>query len=309
MIEIKKEQTKVTAKRKPKPEGEPTKVDLQAKPDQISESAIRKPNHEETKAKDKNEEPEKKSESLKSKREKMFKQEKERMQKLKINEATAQQNRRAFQIALAITLLLLLIFAPIYPAQKVSFNNMNYLEKSDLEIANPLGNYFSPYQYFRYKSELAQSNEFIKNSKVTYDIKNMTVKVKVTEYKPLAKDAENNVYFYDDNEVIKKNNIELYAPIVSGFDQKKLETLLENMDGLDYDVIMQIDTIEYVGTEEDPELLKFGMDGDNTIYIDANQIEDKMPYYNQMRQIIDEKADGEPGIIHLDLGDYYEPKE
>lgn len=308
MIEIKKEQTKVTAKRKPKPEGEPNKVDLQAKPDKISESTIRKPNHQEE-AKPKKEEQAPKSESLKSKRERMFKQEKERMQKLKINEATAQQNRRAFQIALAITLLLLLLFAPIYPVQKVSFSSMNYLENSDLEIAHPIENYFSPFHFLMYKSEVAQSNEFIKNSKVSYDIKNVTLKVNITEYKPLAKDVENNVYFYDNKEVITKNDIDLYAPIVSGFDSKKLKTLLENMDSLAYDVIMQIDTIEYVGTEDDPELLKFGMDGDNTIYIDANQIEDKMPYYNQMKQIIDEKADGEPGIIHLDLGDYYEPKE
>lgn len=248
------------------------------------------------------------TDDIKSKREQMFEEEKIRQQKIRSNAIIAKKNKRIFQITFAITLATLFIFAPIYPNHETIINDRYYLRMSDIEIAHPLNNYFSPFQFARYQSKLKNGSEYIKNSTVRYKLRDMTVNVNIEEYIPLAKDEENNVYFYEDKEVVKKSDINLYAPVITGFDQKTLEKLLTNLSALDYTVLTQIDTIEYIGDEEDPDLLKMGMDGDNTVYIDIDQIKRKLPYYNQIKQIIDEKADGEPGIIHLDIGDYYEPK-
>ncbi len=247
-------------------------------------------------------------EQIKQKRDQMFQQEKIRQKMIKQNAITARKQMRIFQISLAITLIVLLIFAPVYPNKNFTAQNGNYLTYSELNIEHPLGDYFSPFQYSRFRSELRQSSEYIKSINVHYKLREQMVSVSFTEYKPLVKDNENNIYFYENDEVVKKSGLDLYAPVISGFDQDDLTKLLKNMQKLSYDVIMQIDTIEYVGTEDDPDLLKMGMDGDHTVYIDIDQIDDKLPYYNQIKQIIDEKADGKPGIIHLNIGDYYEPK-
>lgn len=248
------------------------------------------------------------NENIKLKREQLFAKARQEQVYIRKKAIETRRKRRIFRITTIVTLVLLLLFAPIYPNREVVMNEHYYLKNDDIKIKHPLGEYFSPFQYMRYKSEVKHGSAYIKSSKVTYNLQDMKVDVNITEYKPLAKDSENNIYFYEDNEVIKKSDINLYAPIISGFDQKSLESLMKSMSSLDYDVITEIDTIEYIGTKDDPDLLKLGMEGDNTVYIDINQIKTKLPYYNQIKQIIDEKAGGKPGLIHLDIGDYYEPK-
>lgn len=298
-MEIKKSEQKVAPKRKPsavaKPEPpKPTKtVDIEQLPKVKSETDYK---------------TQKETESIKQKREQMFIDEQVRQSRIKAQAIIARKNMRGFQMSLIATIAILLLFAPIYPNQNFKVEDLDYLVMDDIQIDHPLGNYFSPFQYMRYKNEVANGSPFIKSVKLNYQMKKMRVVVDITEYKPLAKDVENNVFFYEDKEVVKQSDLNLYAPVVSGFNQKNLEKLLKNMQTLDYDVIMQIDTIEYVGTEDDPDLVKLGMEGDHTIYIDMAQMKYKLPYYNQIKQIIDEKADGKPGIIHLELGDYYEPK-
>lgn len=298
-MEIKKSEQKVAPKRKPsavaKPEPQkPVQtVDIEQLPKVKSETDYK---------------TQKETESIKQKREQMFKDEQVRQTRIKAQAIIARKNMRVFQITLIVTLALLLIFAPIYSNQNFKVKELDYLTMDDIQIDHPLGDYFSPYQYLRYKRELETGSPFIKSVKLKYNMKKMQVVVDITEYKPLAKDVENNVFFYEDDEVVKESDLNLYAPVISGFNQKNLAKLLKNMQTLDYDVIMQIDTIEYVGTEDDPDLLKLGMDGDHTVFIDMEQMKNKLPYYNQIKQIIDDKADGKPGIIHLELGDYYEPK-
>lgn len=294
-MEIKKQPTKIIAQKK-----EPESPEIKPEPIQPSEIPKVKP---ETDVQKINE-----AEDIKSKREQMFEQARIKQIEIRKNAVIAKKQRRIFQITILITMTILFLFAPIYPNQKISMNKRYYLNEVDIAVDHPLGAYFSPYQFFRYESEIKNSSEYIKKAKVQYNLREMKIVVNITEYKPLVKDVENNIYFYEDNEVVKKSDLDLYAPIITGFDQKQLEALLENLQTLDYDVITQIDTIEYIGTEDDPDLLKMGMIGDNTIYIDIEQIGRKLPYYNQIKQIIDEKADGKPGIIHLNVGDYYEPK-
>lgn len=296
-MEIKKEPTKIVAQKKEVPKPEPKEP--QPKPTEQSIPKV-KPETDYTKINE--------AEDIKSKREQMFEEARIRQMQIRKNAVVAKKRARIFQITTLVTLAILLIFAPIYPKQQTTISNRNYLRVEDVKIEHPLGDYFSPFQYLRFESELKNGNEYIKNSNVKYKLREMRVIVNVVEYKPLAKDNENNVYFFEDNEVVKRSDIKLYAPVIKGFDQKTLESLLKSLQTLDYKVITQIDTIEYVGTEDDPELLKLGMDGDHTVYIDISQIKRKLPYYNQMKQIIDEKASGKPGIIHLDIGDYYEPK-
>lgn len=297
-IEKPQEKIRIVPKRKEESQ-EPKSVDIpnsnpeEKKPKiEISESKVSKS----------------KFEDLKRKREQIFKQAALRQKQIQNNALLTKKRSQIYRITAIVTTLGLFLFAPIYPNQELKVGNLDYLQMSDLKIDKPLGKYFSPFQFLVYSSEVKSGSEYIKAADITYKLREMTTYVNITEYKPLAKDSENNIYFFEHNEVVKKSNIDLYAPVITGFDQDKLESLLESLGHIDYNIISQIDTIEYIGTEEDPNLLKMGMVGNNTLYIDIEQIKSKMPYYGQIKQIIDEKADGKPGVIHLDIGDYYEPK-
>lgn len=231
-------------------------------------------------------------------------QEKLKLQKLK--------NTRDLKISIIIGLLVFiicLIFVPIFPVKNTTVSEQKYLKLTDLDIPNPLNNFFSPYQFIRYQYQVANSNEYIKSSRVKYNLPTMTLDITIEEYIPLAKDTENNVYFYENNQVIKQTDLDVYAPVVTGFDKEGLEKLLKDLKELDYDTLSQIDTITSAATEEFPELLQLGMNGNQIVYINSSQMKEKLPYYPQIKKIIDEKANGEPGIIHLELGDYYEPKK
>lgn len=259
--------------------------------------------------KEKAEKPKESVADIKAKREKINAANKERVEKLKVSEKTRRKNLKITTIVFLVTFLILFLFTPIYPIKNQKMSTLNYLTKDDLSIAHPLEHNFSLYQFFRFEGEVSQSNEYIESSKVRYSLKDQVVRVRINEYKPLAKDHENNVFFYVDDTVVKRDDISVYAPVVNGFSEKTLKNLLENLNKLDYSVIQEIDTVTYAGTDIDPDLLNLGMDGGHTIIIEVSQIPSKLPYYNQMKQIIDEKADGKPGIIHLNIGDYYEPKE
>lgn len=245
---------------------------------------------------------------IKKQREEMFKEQKLRQNQIKNEAIEVKKAKKTLITYFVVTLLLLLLFAPIYPNKNTNINQLYYLSKDDIKTDHPLNKYFSPFQYYRYTSEIANSNKYIKNSEVKYNLKKMEVNVKLEERKPLAKDSENNIYFLDGRKVKKEKDIQLYAPVISGFDDDTLKDLLINLNELDYSILLQIDTIEYVGTKDSPQLLKMGMSGDNTVYINLDQIKTKLKYYNQIKQIIDEKGKGKSGIIHLNIGDYYEPK-
>lgn len=247
-------------------------------------------------------------EDIKQQREEMFKEQKFRQNQIKNEAIEAKKEKKTLVIYFISTLLLLLLFAPIYPNKNTNINQLYYLSEDDLKTDHPLNKYFSPFQYYRYKSEISNSNKYIKNISVKYNLKKMEVNVEIEERKPLAKDGENNIYFLEGRKVKKEKDIQLYAPVISGFDNDTLKELLINLNDLDYNILLQIDTIEYVGTKESPQLLKMGMSGDYIVYINLDQIKTKLKYYNQIKQIIDEKGKGKPGIIHLNIGDYYEPK-
>lgn len=247
-------------------------------------------------------------EQIKRKREALLKQERINQQRRRVEAVAAKKRKRIFQITTAATVALLLIFAPIFPIQETTTKELDYLRSEDISVSDPLGNYFSPYQFIRYLLQLKSGSEYIEDASLYYNLREMKLNIDISEYRPLVKDIENNVYFYEDGETVKRSDLDIYVPIISGFDQKNLDKLLKSMASLEYDIIIQIDTIEYVGTEEDPQLLKLGMSGDHTVFINMEQMKAKLPYYNQIKQIIDEKSKGKPGTIHLDLGDYYEPK-
>lgn len=320
-MKIEKEQTKIIAKKKTQVQPEPVQEQTetieqtaplktkQAEPTTVEPKTTVKPSKPKPQPKVKVKKERKKfSEVFKTKQDQFTTGIKRQQHSLKKSASNARVRRRTLQLSFILTIVVMFVFVPIYPNAELKVNKLMYLTTDDIKVENPLEQYFSPFQFVRYQYQLKNSSEFIKKSEVTYNLKTMTTNVKIYEYKPLAKDSENNIYFYEDGEVLKKQNINLYAPIITGFDQSKLNKLIVNLDKLDYKVITQIDSIEYVGTEDDPDLLKLGMDGDNTVYINIDQIRKKLPYYNQIKQIIDEKAGGKPGVIHLNIGDYYERK-
>lgn len=247
-------------------------------------------------------------EAIKEKQKKVVEEEKIRQEQKRVKSIKDAKTKKQSLVLGLIIFLVLLIFVPIFPVKDTVISDRKYLSLSDVSIEHPLGKTFSPFQFIRYQYEVANGSEYIKNARVRYQFPEMIVDISVEEYIPLAKDTENNVFFYENNEIIKRTDLDVYAPVVTGFDKAGLEQLLATLSTLDYDTLSQIDTITPAPTDEFPDLLKLGMDGNQIVYINSNQMKDKLPYYPQIKKIIDEKANGEPGIIHLELGDYYEPK-
>ncbi len=299
-MEIKKDPSRVKPTRKVKANVEDAEKDIQANVDY--EASKQKPS---PKPKVNNE-----YEEIKRKREKIFEEQKQKQKRERETIIVNKRNRKIYLLSFLLTMLVLFIFAPIMPVQDVNYDGMNYLRENDIKVKKQLGNYFSFFEYLRFEDELnSNKNDFIKSATLDYKLKEMTVTVTIDEFTPLAKDHENNVYFYEGNKIVTRDDIKVYAPVINGFDKESLERLLINLKELDYDVLMQIDTITYTPSDEDPDLLELGMDGGHTVLIDMEQMPKKLPYYNQIKQIIDETAGAKPGIIHLNVGDYYEPKD
>ncbi len=306
-MEIKKTPSKVTAKRKEPVTPPPTLKTTTKKPDNVDVTKDKKTKNQ-TSSINKVKTDLLSQEKLKEKRERMFKEQKDKIEEKAKKGRIDARNRKVMILCAGITMLILFLFTPIYPVKDLKYINLNYLRVEDLNVEHPLENYFSPYQYIRFENEVRSGSPFVRKVNFKYNMKKMKVTVSVAEYTPLVRDQEGNVYFYHDDMVTKTNKLNVYAPVISNFDNDSLEKLLSYMVDLDYNVITQIDSIRYAPTKEDDQLLQLGMSGGHTVYIDMKQMETKLVYYSQIKQIIDKKADGKPGVIYLNEGDYYEPK-
>ena len=149
----------------------------------------------------------------------------------------------------------------------------------------------------------------INKSKRIKDVKikrtlSLEVKVYVTEYKILYYDLENNysvleggdtVNYRDDNSPVFVNKVE---------DKEVYKKFINKMNKVDTDILDIISEIKYVPNGIDKERFLFSMNDGNYVYVTIS----KLTKINEYRSVID-SVENKKGILYLDYGNYFVPKE
>ncbi len=161
------------------------------------------------------------------------------------------------------------------------------------------------------RNDLHKASKALKDSQIgevntSYDLKDGLFYVDIEEIKPLAM-QDGTLYYSDGGEILSTKEESYVVPVLFDFDEDSTNDILKALNGLEYSIIKEIAAIKELQEFDGNSLVLLQMNDGNYVQIYINQITQKMQYYLQMHSIIDEKNGGKPGLIHLDIGDYYEP--
>lgn len=207
-----------------------------------------------------------------------------------------------------ILILVLLLFMPILNVSEIKISQTYFVTQKEIE--NSIGiTKGESYSFWQLKNDSISDDisELVSDIKVSYDFKTATLYIDVEEIKPLAIDQDGTFYYSANGEILTTNQFYYSVPKLIGFNEEMTKQLVAALNTLDYKIIKEIVGIEYVEDEILPDLVMMQMMDGNIVYITISEIENKMPYYLQISQIIDQEASKKPGIIHLERGNYYEP--
>ena len=124
---------------------------------------------------------------------------------------------------------------------------------------------------------------------------------------------ENKIMFYDE---IKKKSIllnhnevdyynENYPVLVNEISSKKIyNKFVEKFNKLDVNIVKNISEIKYAPNDLDKERFLFSMNDGNYVYVTLTKLTNINNYLEISNTISDKK-----GILYLDYGNYFVPKE
>lgn len=206
-----------------------------------------------------------------------------------------------------LVLMISMFFMPLFPVDEVSINETSFITKKELltKINIKEGERYSLFTMSKLRHELASDTVSAKSS--SYSFKRKTLSVKLNEIKPLCVNEDGLMYYSYKDEIDSAKDLDYDVPKVSGFNDKQEDRLVRQLSKLNYNIIKEISVIEYAEDKTRSDLVYMQMKDGNYVDININQIGEKMQYYLQMQKIIDEKKKGQDGVIHLSIGDYYEP--
>ncbi len=210
-------------------------------------------------------------------------------------------------LVIAILVLISVYFIPIFEVEKIKTNETSFITKENLikNLGVKEGERYSLAKMNKLKNNL--DAESVSASKSHYEIKNKTLVIEVNEIKPLAQDKKGQLYYEQEKKIKTTTEMAYDVPLLSDFSEEDTKAIIEELKGLDYNIIKEMAIITSANDKDRSELVYIQMKDGNYIEIGINQIFEKMQYYMQMKKIIREKNNGKPGIIHLNIGDYYEP--
>ncbi len=210
-------------------------------------------------------------------------------------------------IVTIIIMIMLYLLIPYNKINDINVNKLYFSTKEDvIDVSGlELKKYYNKIDLRNIKIKLKDSNLGIVKSK--YNYKKKLLDVNIQEVKPLAMGDDGKMYYYEKNKISSTKEKSYDVPKMVDLDKKQQKKLLISLSKLNYDIIKEITAITIIKDIDNRDLVLFQMKNGNYIEIYMSQIAEKMPYYLQMQQIIDKKTNGKPGVIHLDLGDYYEP--
>ena len=215
---------------------------------------------------------------------------------------------RLKRVALAILLLLILslvIYAISFLKVRTYYvYNNKYL--SDEQVLDILKlNKKSSFLFVNTLTEKAiiNKNKRIKDVKIKRTLA-LEAKVYVTEYKILFFDEKNNYSVIENGDTIsyKYDN----APVlVNEIEDKEIyKKFLKKMNKVNLDILDVISEIKYVPNGIDKERFLFSMNDGNYVYVTIS----KLTKINEYRIVID-SVENKKGILYLDYGNYFVPKE
>lgn len=226
-----------------------------------------------------------------------------------LKEKRKKKRKRRNIILLIVSFIILVSVIPLFKIEKVIVKENVYFENS--KIIDDIGfkNSFSIVEYLYKKYITVHKIDYLEEIKVKYDNNSKNMIIYAQEFKPLYHDIKANTYYSNSQGSVKKININYATPLIDGIPRKKTKQIAEQLKNVDPDILLKIKKIEMADEKKyGADVLKFLMYDGNTVYIYEYQIEQKMNYYNQIKQILNENDKGK-GNLYLYIGDYYEPYE
>ncbi len=229
------------------------------------------------------------------------------------NEKSKNTSQRVSRILKPILVLLIFGLAiygynnlDILTLTSVETNELIFVTKEDLMKTGGLE---IDQNYSR--KELRHVSKLISESQVgkvitDYDTKTGVYSIDVEESKPLAM-IDGTLYYSDNGEILSTTEKSFVVPVLFDFPSNLVDETLNELNSLEYSIIKEISAIELIKEYDENSLVLLQMNDGNYVEIYLNQIETKMPYYLQMQGILKQKNGNKSGLIHLDIGDYYEP--
>lgn len=152
------------------------------------------------------------------------------------------------------------------------------------------------------KAIISKSNK-IKDIKIKRTL-SLEVKVYITEYKILYYDEENKYSVLENGEKVNYRYDNSPVLVNKVEDKEIYKKFLNKMNKVNDDILDIISEIKYVPNGIDKERFVFSMNDGNYVYITIS----KLTKINEYRSVID-SVENKKGILYLDYGNYFVPKE
>ncbi|MBR3116802.1 MAG: FtsQ-type POTRA domain-containing protein [Bacilli bacterium] len=208
-----------------------------------------------------------------------------------------------FIFLLGILALIFYLFTLI-KVRTFFIKNNKYL--SDDEVLNELK--LDNNSSFLLTADIFKRNE-VKNSKLIKEIDinrnfNLEVTIDVTEYKMLYTDMSDNKVVLENGTKVDYQNDNLPTLITKIDDKKVAESFVKKMSKIDDNILGMVNEIAYSPNGIDKERFLFSMNDGNYVYLTLT----KLTKINDYKKIIN-SVENKNGILYLDYGNYFVPKE
>ena len=208
-----------------------------------------------------------------------------------------------FIFLLGILALIFYLFTLI-KVRTFFIKNNKYL--SDDEVLNELK--LDNNSSFLLTADIFKRNE-VKNSKLIKEIDinrnfNQEVTIDVTEYKMLYTDMSDNKVVLENGTKVDYQNDNLPTLITKIDDKKVAESFVKKMSKIDDNILGMVNEIAYSPNGIDKERFLFSMNDGNYVYLTLT----KLTKINDYKKIIN-SVENKNGILYLDYGNYFVPKE
>lgn len=154
-----------------------------------------------------------------------------------------------------------------------------------------------------YEKSLIKKSKFIKDVKIKRTL-DLEIKVDIKEYKILFYDSKSKKTVIENGEAI--DYLDTNSPVlVNSIDDKDVyKNLVKKMNKINNNVLSTISEISYSPNGIDKERFLLSMNDGNYVYVTLT----KLSKINDYKKIID-SVENKKGILYLDYGNYFVPKE
>lgn len=225
----------------------------------------------------------------------------------KINNSFISMNfKKILVVFLCVFIFVLLFLLPVIKINEINVNKTYFLTTD--EIYKKIG--FEPKQsistieFLMIKKRLKSKSSY--DIQTSYSFDTSILNINIDEFKPIAGIGD-QIYYTDGESIYNDTNTNIDVPVLLNLTPTLQNEVMDELSKLNYDIIKQINAISSNSNQVNTSLLLIEMKDGNYVEINANQISQKLKYYNDISLIIRQKNGNKKGIIHLNIGDYYEP--